>query len=227
MPVTANVYERVLKVTTSDGTLGTGFTLDFDDRQFLVSAEHVLPSSDPAEVTLSNRYGSWTRSLTRITGIKSGADIAVCSLTPPVTKTGHLPVIPSLDRIVYSQDVYFLGFPYGLALRLGETDLYPFVKKAAFSGSADSPDGVKTLFLDGWNNPGFSGGPVAFYDERSKAHICGVVSAYRVDLERVLSGDMEELNQFIRTNTGIIVAHDIRYAIDAIERSFRTERETE
>ena len=64
---------------------------------------------------------------------------------------------------MYGQDVYFLGFPYGLHGDMSalSNDLpFPFVKKGIISLFHN--DGVNRIYLDGHNNPGFSGGPVVF-----------------------------------------------------------------
>lgn len=90
---------------------------------------------------------------------------------------------------------------------MGDVDLAAFVKKAIFSASSES-DGVKTLFLDGFNNPGFSGGLVAFWDGRNKAHICGVISGCHFEMQKVISGDEEELGQFIRANLRAVLRLD-------------------
>ena len=60
-----------------------------------------------------------------------------------------------------SQDVYFLGFPYDLTNDGGTINRnfpIPLIKKGILS--AIQVGEVKTLLLDGHNNPGFSGGPV-------------------------------------------------------------------
>jgi hypothetical protein len=50
-------------------------------------------------------------------------------------------------------------------------------------------NGVETLFLDGHNNPGFSGGPIVYRDlDRSEFvyKVAGVVSGFRFDSTSVL-----------------------------------------
>jgi S1-C subfamily serine protease len=148
MPVTANVYERVVKLTNEDqSSSGSGFTLDVADRQYLITSAHVLPPEDP--VTVDVLYGghSSTRTLNRIPGVRDGADIAVLPLDTPLTPTRELPVTASFDRMVYTQDVFFLGYPYGLALRIGGVDRFPFVKKGILSATSET-DGVD--LIPGW-----------------------------------------------------------------------------
>ena len=60
------------------------------------------------------------------------------------------------DRMILSENVCFLGYPFNFAT--GDKGInagfpVPFVKKAIVSAFEDS-----TIYLDGHNNPGFSGG---------------------------------------------------------------------
>jgi hypothetical protein len=62
---------------------------------------------------------------------------------------------------------------------MGSTTQLPFVKKAIIS-AYDVVNGINIWYLDGINNPGFSGGPVVFNRHGSTDwHVAAVVSAYR------------------------------------------------
>ncbi len=58
-----------------------------------------------------------------------------------------------------SQDAFFLGYPFGMGTYIHEVQAWAFVKKGIIS-SFGKLGGVRRIFLDGMNNPGFSGGPV-------------------------------------------------------------------
>ena len=107
--------------------------------------------------------------LERVAGVQPGADIAVFSLTGDLTP--DLDLTPTIDGIVWGQDAYFLGFPFGIGFDLGGGSL-PFVKKAIVSGLYKSINGVSLVLLDGINNPGFSGGPVVFCKMGTKELVC-------------------------------------------------------
>lgn len=88
------------------------------------------------------------------------ADVAVFRLRRPITPNHPLPL--SVDDMVFGQDCYFLGFPLGLTFDIGEFEYFPLVKRATVSAKNHRINGRPILLLDGWNNPGFSGGPVVF-----------------------------------------------------------------
>lgn len=216
MPVTANIYERVIKLTRLDGSSGSAFTLEIDGRQYLITARHVVGDDDPVRMQLELRAQTWECELVQLQGVTGDADIAVFSLDKPVTPT--LSTRPTLEGIMYSQDVYFLGYPYGMAMQMVPgIDTYAFVKKAIFSASAHTRAGGHVLYLDGFNNPGFSGGPMIFYHHQTnEPHIGGVVAGYKIDPQQVVVGDEQEPGAFVRANSGIVVTYSIQHALDAI-----------
>ena len=67
--------------------------------------------------------------------------------------------------MIYGQEVFFAGFPFGENLFTTSTQTVnglfpmPFVKKGIISAEA-TENGATILYLDGHNNPGFSGGPI-------------------------------------------------------------------
>lgn len=95
-------------------------------------------------------------------GHSQHSDISVISI--PSLKNGSVNVIAESANIFYGQDIYFLGFPYGLQSDVGELNSnlpMPLVKKGIVSSFLfENPR--KVLLLDGHNNPGFSGGPVIY-----------------------------------------------------------------
>lgn len=160
--VTANAFERVLEIRTALGA-GTAFTLERNGREHVVTARHLLPNGESRpQATLSSRHITRTLRLDLLPAEPENADVAVAPLPEPMTPT--LPLAAGKDGIIWGQRIHFLGFPFGLATEFarGEPDQrIAFVKGGVFSASADV-DGVSLLYLDGMNNPGFSGGPVIF-----------------------------------------------------------------
>ena len=87
----------------------------------------------------------------------------------------------------------------------------PFVKKATMS----LLDG-EVFYLDGHNNPGFSGGPVVYIEPPSREYrVAAVVSAYRAEPQPIYAGSVE-MPLTYRYNTGIIVTHAINAALRLI-----------
>lgn len=216
MPIlTSNIWNRVFRVTA--GTrFGTGFAVESDSgAQFLVTARHVIDGV-AGPITLEAVGAVHEVPLDLVEGVPSAADIAVIRLEQPLARV--LPTTFNSDGSVFSQDVFFLGYPYGLAMTAHGVDQMPFVKKATLSAQDLSED-VRILYLDGMNNPGFSGGPVAFYNSAGQPHILGVISGYRISPdELIVRGQLVE-DAVVRANSGIIIAHDIRHAMDAIRES--------
>ena len=95
----------------------------------------------------------------------------------------------------------------------------PFVKRATVSAIILKKDAASTLYLDGHNNPGFSGGPVVFTPEsrpQGEWHIAAIVSGYRFDEVPVLDKDGKETGTVVHANTGLVHAYSIKHAVAAI-----------
>jgi hypothetical protein len=118
-----------------------------------------------------------------------------------------------------SQDVFFLGFPFGIGSQtLTEEDNVPlaFVKKACFSAIFRKEFGAQMLYLDGTNNDGFSGGPVVAPIVGARLGICkvvGVVAGYK-HRRRSVENEEGATEYFMRENTGIIEAYKIEHAVE-------------
>ena len=81
------------------------------------------------------------------------------------------------------------------------------------------------ILLDGHNNPGFSGGPVVFCQNNhgNDFSVAGVVAGYRHAFEPVYKNKEPEENElpigYYRVNTGIVLAYDIKYALNLIRQN--------
>ena len=210
--ITANFIHRTFRIKCGQ-SVGTGFAVDVDGRQYLVTAKHVVENFAPPAVPLEV-FGNQTWSIvpTRLVG-HGGPDIDVSVLAPaaPISPPG-LPVVVSSDGCAYGQDVFFLGFPYGVmsGVIFGQSGHpMPLVKKAVLSCFAGP-----VYLLDGHNNPGFSGGPVVFGRDGALPNaIAGVVSGYRSAPEPVLL-NQTDTGLIYRSNTGIIVTYKIETALE-------------
>ena len=215
MSVTTNILKRAFLIRY-EGNTGTCFTIDVQGRRYLITAKHVVESiRDEAVVELHHNRG-WLPSRVRLVGHGAG-DIDVTILAPQKLFGASHPLVLTTARLTLAEDIYFLGFPYGLGMEV-ETNLndgfpLPFVKKAVVSAFG-LKDGQ--LFLDGHNNPGFSGGPVARRGSREKQTVVGVVSGYRYDRHKVRDMNGNETSHTYDANTGIIIAYDIRHALEII-----------
>jgi len=216
--ITFNAFGRIFQIKNGSGT-ATAFSVDENGRQYLVTALHVLPEPEGVnEVQLLFNDG-WKTIPVTLTG-KGDEDIDVVVYSPSarIAPDFELPLTRGLMAL--GQDVYFLGFPYGITSVVNDPGWhlpYPLIKKACISGTIDK-ENVKIWLLDGINNPGFSGGPVVFYpiDHRdNKLRIMGVISGFRFSQEPLFSGE-EETDYFVKANTGIIYATCARHVLDII-----------
>jgi hypothetical protein len=133
--ITANVIHRVFRVRYGRGE-GTAFAIEIDHREYLVTAKHLVSGLVQQDRLGVFSNGRWSEVPISLVGHADGeTDISVLAsggmLAPP-----GLPLEPTRDQLVYGQDVYFLGFPYGFvgSHLLGPSGYpLPFVKRATLS----------------------------------------------------------------------------------------------
>ena len=208
--ITANFIHRTYRIRCGD-SIGTGFTMDIDGKQYLVTARHVLARlSQESEIYIFGN-NQWIPLQIQLVGhAPDTIDISVLAperrLTPP-----DLPVNASSDGVMYGQEVYFLGFPYhflGIIIFTDEGFPLPFVKRAILSCF----DG-NVFLLDGHNNPGFSGGPIIFgRPGNPPTNIAAVISGYKFVQEPIFDGQAQTELTY-EYNTGIIVSYKIEHAL--------------
>ena len=220
--ITTNVFNRVFHVKYGDST-GTAFTVDVEGRQYLVSAKHVFPGVT-GTFNIGIFYKSeWIALTVSLVGVASeDADVVVLAACQILSPPFEMPVGDL--GMTLGQDVYFLGFPFGLstdASTINSNLPLPLVKKACISGRVGTKENGIWL-LDGFNNPGFSGGPVVarkpFGSIQDPLHVIGIISGYRFQVDPVYDGD-QELPISARSNTGIIITYDSRIIIAIVARN--------
>lgn len=213
--ITANVLSRTFHIKYGQ-SIGTCFTVDIENRQYFVTAKHVVKNLKDGDTISIFRNGNWQNAEAILTGHSAVADVTVFTLN--VIIHGHnLPA--KTVGLIYGQDLYFLGFPFGLRSEIGELNRdfpLPLVKKAVLSLLVMDQPG-KYLLLDGHNNPGFSGGPVVFKEPNSNDfNVCGIISSYRYELvETIINGNPTPIQA--KANTGIIIAYTIDNALELIK----------
>lgn len=214
----SEVLCRTLRISYNTSS-GSAFTIEVNGIQYIITAKHLFKSDRypaTAQITILEQKKYMPYNVEIKYPSKSSIDIAVIKLIPYQLLTPTFENEFSSNGIIIGQDLYFLGFPYDYDDLLcdlpGETHPMPFIKKACLS-SIIFPNGK--LLLDGHNNPGFSGGPVCFKPQGSKSYnIAGVIASYRFDRQVVFDKDENETDMFVKENTGIINAYDIKYAVE-------------
>lgn len=218
---------RILRLKVGNA-LGSAFTVEVDGKQYVITARHLLEgfgSEGEIELWLDNR---WSKARARaIYPSREVVDIAALDLGRPVTIS--FPLEPSSGGLTLGQQVYFLGYPQGLGVSRSEPpppgfgDL-PFLKSGIVSAIDDRNPEASILYLDGQNNPGFSGGPIVFWHAASRSfRVAGVVRGYRNEALPVLKKKNLDDPQakayndlYTRANSGIVIGYDIRHIVEAI-----------
>jgi hypothetical protein len=164
------------------------------------------------------RQGGWHSIKVReIQRHPRGYDVAVFSAANFGTTT-RLP--PRPDAAVFlGQEVKFLGFPHGLGNTYPlEEWIAPLVRTAFFSGAV-MVEGLEIEVLDGFNNPGFSGGPAYALHEDGEPSVIALISGYRSEriahsrLYRLNSEGQEEAvpDLYTKPNSGMINAISVSH----------------
>lgn len=218
---------RVLRIRAGE-TTGSAFTIEVDGKQYLITARHLLKgfgSEGEIELWFESR---WSRMRARaIYPSKAAVDIVALDLGRSVTVS--FPLEASSGGLTLGQQVYFLGYPEGLGSSVsgpappgfGEI---PFLKSGIVSALDDRDPNASILYLDGHNNPGFSGGPIVFWHFPSSSfRVAGVVRGYRneslpvlkrKDLQNPAAKAYNDL--YTRANSGIVIGYDILHIVEAI-----------
>jgi hypothetical protein len=218
--ITSNVIQRTFHINYL-GSSGTCFTVDIDNKQYLITAKHIVSKIHDKDVIKLFHEGSWKDLNVYLVGHGHGEiDISVLKADIQLSPTHSLE--PTSEGIIYGQDVFFLGFPYGMKGEVGEMNSnfpLPFVKKAIISSIQFKTNGLEILFLDGCNNPGFSGGPVVYKQNGINDYkVASVISGFRFNNEPIYHGKTE-VDLTYQYNTGIIISYGINYATEIIKKN--------
>jgi len=182
--VPSNILQRVFNLRMGSQT-ATGFTVEVDGRQYLLTARHLIASSSPSGTIEIFYNNDWRGVQFRVIAVAPNTvDIAVLALDQQLS--GTLPITLGFKGAFLSQEVFFVGFPFGLSIDGRSANggfPLPLVKHGIIASFA-SGNGEPFL-VDGINNPGFSGGPVIIGENPANPKIIGVVSGYRAAQESV------------------------------------------
>ena len=121
--ITTNVLSRTFFIKFGNST-GTPFTIDVDKKQYLVTARHVCAGIHDGDTIGVFHDGQWKNMPVNIVGLgaenRIDTDVAVLAPHKQISPSFSLP--PTSAGAALSQDVYFLGFPYGLHTSVGLND---------------------------------------------------------------------------------------------------------
>ena len=216
--IPTNIIFRTIHIRRN-GATGTSFVLEVDNKQYYITARHVVEGMMTGDTIEINYKKNWNQHSVVIVGHSPYSDISVLSI--PTGKVLGESMLASSDQIYYGQDIFFLGFPFGLQsdiTTLNSEFPIPLVKKGILSNFLlEKPR--KILLLDGWNNPGFSGGPIVYFHQQSqKFQLAGIISGYRYEITNAMQQN-HDIDIQIKTNTGIIISYGIEAALELIKQN--------
>jgi S1-C subfamily serine protease len=218
--ITNNVLQRVFNIKNGNNT-GTAFTIDVDNRQYFVTATHVVEGIANGSQIKIWYDQTWKVVPFVLIGQHSKADVTVFSINQIIPS---YPMEATSEGLTLGQDIYFLGFPHGLKSEVGEINRLfplPLVKKGCVASLPflyKQENVGQYMWIDGNNNPGFSGGPVIFKASGdNNFRVCGVIHGYMTTLTEVEEIESTTTKQVVRNNTGIMKVYDIECAINLIK----------
>ena len=193
--------------------------MEVEGRQYLVTAGHLVPGTNRLAEVAVFHADKWEK-LSMVVLRSADADVAV--LVPPQVLTPTLKIVHGSEGAVLGQEVFFLGFPYMLSTdvpaNINNGFPIPFIKKGTLSAWYKGQSPYQMIFVDGINNPGFSGGPlVAVKSQTKEMMVMGVVIGYRSSSDSVMNNNLDTGLKSLG-NSGIIICYDIRYALDEIRK---------
>ena len=212
--INAEYFNSTFNIITETEN-GTSFILTISEKQYLITAKHLFKGVANGEYKTFSIYINDT--LTPLAG-----NVYIC---PNVNV--DIAVVPLEDHIIdkyefsitggnYSigEDVFFFGYPYYLSQTLTNVKFkMPLVKSAIVSGVNYQDDCVQ-IYLDGHNNPGFSGGPVGYFNEREqRLHILSVISGYITQNNNIITSAGVIVTP---ENSGIIISYSIKHVNDIL-----------
>lgn len=227
--ISTGILQRTLHIRYGIRT-GTAFVVDRDEKQYVVTARHVVKGIATGESINVFHEMRWKQIPIKVVGIGVGAlDITVVTAQVQLAPAETLEV--SSGGLAYAQNVHFLGFPFGWDGGGEDVNLdypLPFIKAGIVSGIKHTD--ATRIYIDGHGNTGFSGGPVIFVkdsDAQKMLRVAGVVAkAPRprlrpvVDRSRkpLMGKDGEPIAHFAE-NQGFVVAFAINHATDLIDEN--------
>ena len=217
--ITSNVIQRVIQIQHHHG-LGTSFTIEHQNREYLVTAGHVVKEIISGQTIKIFHNEIWKTMEVNVVGFgRNGLDVAVLSC--PLQLSPRHPLETTSRGLALGQTVYFLGFPFGChggAEKVNRGFPLPFVKGGVVSTLPSKSTDV--YYIDGHGNKGFSGGPLVFvpYGNLSgELQVAGVIVNYPTPFKQPVFGEEGTKIGYIKENPGIVGVHDIRHVIELIE----------
>jgi hypothetical protein len=209
---------------------GTAFTVDYAGKMYLVTARHViagLPAQGAVIQILQENQWKDYHTVRTLYPASNDVDIAVFETNEKVPTPYSVSMVGETGGVTLGQQVWFLGYPFGIGSHFAPGGVapfnkggaLPFIKRGTMSAiDGTNPDAV-VIYIDGFNNPGFSGGPILYWNFSKRTYeILAVVQGYKEDSAKVLVNG-QHLDTQVLVNTGILVGYSIAHAVEAIKNN--------
>jgi hypothetical protein len=213
----SNTYNIKVKQGTA-----TIFRVHYKGKNYYVTARHLFPSeTHNTKISFELTADSTARKVDGNLLLHKDNRVDIAVIEPIPNEPFSQAISIETPEIPMGDNGFFLGFPMGLnsadRSKINKGFPFPLVKRANLSG-VSTVDDIHTLFLDGHNNPGFSGGPVLFKNRFKPAdntwYLAGVVSGYYNQKNQLMTpyGPMN-----IDENSGIMVAYGASHIKEIID----------
>jgi hypothetical protein len=228
---TYEVYSSVFQILNIETKkTATAFSITHDYLNYFVTARHLFEKAkNKDKITFAIFSDSTWKSLQGIIYLDSNSLVDIAVIRPinvPYFESGF---DLKITTFIMGEDSFFAGFPFGLKMldtqNLNNNFPLALVKKGIISGST-TENGVHIIFLDGHNNPGFSGSPIIVKSNMdNKWHLIGVISAYRKqfnDLEDKKGNKYLDNNKRVmeyHENSGIVIGIGLKHIIDILNKN--------
>jgi S1-C subfamily serine protease len=201
-------------------TQGTGFGVEYKGKLYFVTARHVVAGLPPADAVIEvMKAGRWTKvhTIKTLFPRSSDVDIAVFETDEKIPVPYEILMATGSDGATLGQQVWFLGYPWGLGSHATNGSEIPFIKRGTMSAIDGSNPQAPVIYIDGFNNPGFSGGPIVYWDFKAHAYrVLGVVQGYKEEAAKMMvNGRLADTKLLV--NSGILIGYSIRHVMEAIE----------
>lgn len=227
--ITAEIVHNVYSIDSGPST-GTAFTININNKQYLITAKHVvsdISKNDEIKIRFSGSF-KWEKLDINLVGDSLEYDISV--LSPDRILSPKTQIKPNM-QIAYGDNAYVIGFPFQVSENFLSNDvklLLPLPQKVTIA-SIVNPDefdptkGKDVFYLSGGNggNSGLSGGPVIYrnYGGLSKYFVGGIVTS-GISIPKPLYGkDGKDTGLRYKYDTGILVASNISIATSIISKN--------
>jgi S1-C subfamily serine protease len=198
---------------------GTAFTVEYQGKVYLITAKHVVTGIPDRNAVIQVPVGDkWEDYQTTNTVYPSSPDVDIPILATDEKQAQPYVIEPTSgsSAVKFGQQLWFIGYPYGTGSNI-PGHAFRFLKRGTMSAIDSLNKSAIIYYIDGFNNPGFSGGPIVFWDfSLHKYEILGVVQGYREEAAKTIVNG-HQVDTLYLVNSGILISYSIVHAMDAIK----------